>query len=153
MFKILLALLTTATLAAATPAAMTITTNSAVILPTRPVRTGVVWTNGIEVGNGQVLLYENNLYFAESAGTSTNTPVIGTTTARLRHMRSGERAAATVQNLGVIAAFISFDGPAVANKGLKLEPGAAVTLTDVPGAISAVTATSTTTLGMTEVTK
>ncbi len=148
-----LLLLSLVPLAQSAPVSMAVSDTAVTVLPARPAGSNVVWTNGISVIQGQVISHEGSLFFAESTGTSTNTPALGSTTGRLRSIQKGQRALAVVQNLGSVDVYLSFDGPAVAAKGLKLVPGAVVTLKDISAAVSAVTASGSTSLGIQEITK
>lgn len=135
------------------PVAMTVADTAVTVLPARPAGSNVAWTNGMTLVQGQVVAHEGGLFFAESAGTSTNTPVIGSTVGRLRSIQRGQRVMAVVQNLGSVDVYISFDGPAVAARGLKIGPNAVVTIEDISAAVSAVTTSGSTSLGIQEITK
>lgn len=142
-----------AVVASATPVSMTVTTTSVKVLPGKPVLSGVTWTNGITVAQGQVLRYQGQSYMAETAGVKSTEPVPGTTTDGLRWTTSRDRAIATIQNLGTTEVFLSFRGPAESGKGLKLVADAVMSLEDVQTAVHAITASGSTTLGITEVSK
>jgi len=135
----------------AAPVAMTVTNTTSVVLPARPVLSGVTWTNGITVAQGQVVKHTGLYYFAETAGVSTNTPSPSATVGLLRPVSKGKRIVATIQNLGSTDTYLSFGAPAVSGKGLKLAADATVTLEDIQTSVSAVTASGSSTLGISEV--
>ncbi len=139
----------TATMALASPGAHSISTNAVTVLPARPISNAPVWSTNTVAAIGNVFLYTDyQNYMAKASGALPAAP-----DSNYVKVFSGSRGFATVQNTGTTDIWVAFGTAAVLDSGLKLVPGAVVSVKDYQGLISTVSSAAGGTVATTEVPK
>lgn len=119
------------------PASVTVSTNSVMILPARPIKNAVIWTANTTYPQGATVKQDDRYYWAVVGGVSTTTApthVYGDAidnTVTWRKIEKGDRSrwVATVNSTNNVYFSIGF--PAVLNKGIRLNAsGGALSLSD-----------------------
>jgi len=154
MKSLLTAVLLLATIACqlhASPGSHTVTTNAQTVLPARPILAAPAWSTNAVAAIGSVYKTSDGAYYmAKVAGALPATP---TPAASYPQVTSGHRAFATVQNTGATDIWVAFGAAAVSGAGLKLVPGAVVSVRDYQGLVSTVSSAAGGTVATTEVPK
>ena len=144
-----LLLATIATSLLASPGSHTVTTNAQTVLPARPILAAPAWSTNTTAVIGDVYKTQDGTYYmALAAGALPAAP-----TASYQRLFPRDRAFATVQNTGATDIWVAFGAAAVSGAGLKLVPGAVVSVRDYQGLVSTVSSAAGGTVATTEVPK
>lgn len=122
------------------PIGMTISTNSVIVLPRRPIGGAQTWTNGIPLSQGALVENDRQFYMAEATiATSTNEPThLSGVENNLRYVRPHKRVFFVFQNLSTNDVYLGFNHTAREDAGTRLRANESLTLSLVQDAVHAV---------------